>query len=396
MLSWSCHACSVNEAVKVSVGFAESHSFTHELQWSVESSASFGPGTGPHGQAQNSSLRATVQPSSGDLSFRGLAPTVVHVVARPSLYTDQTTGKRASGYHLEYVSTSLGHQVSEQSFQDHNGVRLLLSIEQAPATLATTRLVHQSIFVFVSNSFGAILGLLGIASFLMGKVEGWWIAQRPFESLDRVDIMVADWMRQGAPRIFEQLNAKYINTSKAEEKFLAVRARCLNSDIFAVFNQFDLLHKGYLDRDEFGEFMEELDIVLSDAEREQVEEFFADGKVEFGEFKDFYLDHTQRTIQQRRSTISERLESTPRGRAAKKKFQSKVRSLSAVRMLATSSSPGSPRSDRGERGTAEQIQSGVKVEILGHEVLAGDDAKEYTAYRLQCACRQRLLGATRF
>ena len=143
------------------------------------------------------------------------------------------------------------------------------------------------------------------------------------------EVLDEPWVQKMRAAVSEQLNAKYINTSKAEEKFLAVRARCLNSDIFAVFNQFDLLHKGYLDRDEFGEFMEELDIVLSDAEREQVEEFFADGKVTFGEFKDFYLDHTQRTIQQRRSTISERLESTPRGRAAKKKFQSKVRSLSA-------------------------------------------------------------------
>ena len=141
----------------------------------------------------------------------------------------------------------------------------------------------------------------------MTHVEKWFYSSRPFDSLDRVDIMVADWMRVGAPRVFEQLNQQYFTTPGAEETYLAVRARCLQSDIFSVFDRFDLQRKGYLSRDEFGAFIEELDIVLTPLDRQQLEEYFEDGKVTFAEFKQFYLDHTQRTEQQRARVVSARI-----------------------------------------------------------------------------------------
>ena len=40
------------------------------------------------------------------------------------------------------------------------------------------------------------MGLLGVFSYLLGHVEAWYYKSRPFESLDRADIMVADWMRR--------------------------------------------------------------------------------------------------------------------------------------------------------------------------------------------------------
>ena len=122
-------------------------------------------------------------------------------------------------------------------------------------------------FLFGCSSIGfylLIIGLLGIFNYLLGHVEGWFYKSRPFESLDRVDIMVADWMRSGAPRIFEQLNNKYFTNQAAQEKFLAVRARCLQSDIFQVFDRLDTQRKGFLDREEFQNFMLDLDIVLTD------------------------------------------------------------------------------------------------------------------------------------
>ena len=74
-------------------------------------------------------------------------------------------------------------------------------------------------------------------------------------------------MRDGAPRIFEQLNNKYFKSNADEEKYLAVRARCLQSDIFQVFDRFDTQRKGFLSRAEFQDFMSELDIALTEADR---------------------------------------------------------------------------------------------------------------------------------
>jgi hypothetical protein len=266
-LKWSCEECTVEGVVMVTVAFVEPQSFTHEIAWSVASDSSFVEGSGPDGQAQASSLHSTVHPSSSERSFRGLQPTEVRLVARPSIYTFQTTAQKEVGYHLEYLATARGSEVTESSFNDANGVKVVFAIEQAPSTLATVRVVHQSIFVFLSNSFAAIIGLLGIFNYLLGHVEGWFYKSRPFESLDRVDIMVADWMRSGAPRIFEQLNNKYFTNQAAQEKFLAVRARCLQSDIFQVFDRLDTQRKGFLNREEFQNFMLELDIVLTESDR---------------------------------------------------------------------------------------------------------------------------------
>lgn len=74
-------------------------------------------------------------------------------------------------------------------------------------------------------------------------------------------------MRTGAPKIFEQLNEKHFKTSADEEKFLSVRARCLQSDIFQVFDRFDIKRKGFLTRTEFQDFMSELDIILTENDR---------------------------------------------------------------------------------------------------------------------------------
>ena len=392
-LSWRCQNCTVHGAVGVSVAFLEAHSFTHELKWSVESESSFVKGSGPDGQPQVSSLRATVQPSGVDRSFRGQQPTRIEIVARPSVYTFQTTAQQEVGYHVEYVATTLGSEVSELTFNDANGVRLFFSIEQAPATLATVRVTHQSIFVFISNSFAAIIGLLSIFSWIMTHVEKWFYSSRPFESLDRVDIMVADWMRVGAPRVFERLNKQYFSTPGAEEKFLAVRARCLQSDIFSVFDRFDLQRKGYLSRDEFGAFTEELDIVLTPVDRQQLEEYFEDGKVTFAEFKQFYLDHTQRTEQQRARVVSARLESTPRGRATQQKWKSKVRTLSAVRRLGAAGSSGQIQSKLPINSSADGITlnleplaepSLVRVEITGSETVHDPESgRTYDVYHIQ-------------
>ena len=423
-LKWSCDDCVVEGVVMVTVVFVEPQSFTHEITWSVATGSSFIDGSGPDGQAQDSSLYSNVHPSSPERSFRGLRPTEIHLVARPSVYTFQTTAQKEVGYHLEYLATTRGSEVTESSFNDANGVRVVFTIEQAPATLATIRVVHQSIFVFLSNSFAAIIGLLGVFNFLLGHVEGWFYKSRPFESLDRVDIMVADWMRTGAPRIFEQLNEKYFKNEAADEKFLAVRGRCLQSDIFQVFDRFDAQRKGFLDRKEFQGFMSELDIVLTDSDRKQVDEFFEDGRVTFGEFKQFYLDHTQRTQQQRSRVHTERLESTPRGRAAKKKWQSKVHTLNAVRLLgrssiasvATSTSGGAagsaaaeqpagssmatpqPRRRRNsitdvlafigvlqqEEEEEEDRKQSTSVKMTGTEVRKTEKGKEYNVFKFEC------------
>jgi hypothetical protein len=395
-LWWVCESCKVNGAVGVAVAFLEAHSFTHEIKWSVESESSFVGGSGPDQEPQNSSLHASVQPSGVDRSFRGQQPTRIEIVARPSVYTFQTTAQQEVGYHVEYVATALGSEVSESTFNDANGVRLFFLIEQAPATLATVRVVHQSIFVFISNSFAAIIGLLSIFSWFMTQVEGWFYSTRPFESLDRVDIMVADWMRVGAPRIFEKLNQKYFSTRGAEEKYLAVRARCLQSDIFSVFDRFDLQRKGFLSRDEFGAFIKELDIVLTPPDRQQLEEFFEDGKVTFAEFKQFYLDYTQRTEQQRARVVSARLESTPRGRVAQEKWKSKVRTLGAVRRLAVAASSGqdqksSVSTSKGTGGIALSLEdlesparSSIRVELTGSETLRDPETgRSYDVYKMK-------------
>eukprot|EP01043_Picozoa_sp_COSAG02_P012190 COSAG02_NODE_467_length_21771_cov_39.020303_12_plen_1850_part_00 len=405
-LWWVCESCKVNGAVGVSVAFLEAHSFTHEIKWSAESESSFVGGSGPDQEPQNSSLRASVQPSAVDRSFRGQQPTRITIVARPSVYTFQTTAQQEVGYHVEYVATALGSEVSESTFNDANGVRLFFLIEQAPATLATVRVVHQSVFVFISNSFAAIIGLLSIFSWFMTQVERWFYSTRPFESLDRVDIMVADWMRVGAPRVFEQLNQQYFTTRGAEEKFLAVRARCLQSDIFSVFDQFDLQRKGYLSRDEFGAFIKELDIVLTPPDRQQLEEFFEDGKVTFAEFKHFYLDYTQRTEQQRARVVSARLESTPRGRVAQEKWKSKVRTLGAVRRLAVAASSGQDEDQNKSVSTSEIMGTGgialsleamqspaaapvspVRVELTGSETLRDPESgRSYDVYNMKYCC----------
>ena len=397
-LSWFCQNCTVQGAVGVSVAFLEAHSFTHELKWSVESESSFVKGSGPDGEPQISSLQATVQPSGVDRSFRGQQPTRIEIIARPSVYTFQTTAQQEVGYHVEHVATTLGSEVSDSTFNDANGVRLFFSIELAPATLATVRVTHQSIFVFISNSFAAIIGLLSIFSWIMTHVEKWFYSSRPFDSLDRVDIMVADWMRVGAPRVFEQLNQQYFTTPGAEEKYLAVRARCLQSDIFSVFDRFDLQRKGYLSRDEFGAFIEELDIVLTPLDRQQLEEYFEDGKVTFAEFKQFYLDHTQRTEQQRARVVSARIESTPRGRAAQQKWKSKVRTLGAVRRLAAAASSGQVQSNSvkklpidsydvrtgGITLNLEASEPSVRVEVTGSETVHDPESgRNYDVYYMR-------------
>lgn len=195
-LIWSCEKCVIEGVVTLTIAFQESFAFTHQISWSVASDSSFADGSGPDDTAQKSSLGSVVQPSSPERSFRGLHPTEVRLLARPSMYTFQTTAEKEVGYHLEYLSTTRGSEVTESSFNNANGVKIRFTIEQAPATLSTVRVVHQSIFVFLSNSSAAIMGLLGVFSYLLGHVEAWYYKSRPFESLDRADIMVADWMRR--------------------------------------------------------------------------------------------------------------------------------------------------------------------------------------------------------
>ena len=70
----------------------------------------------------------------------------------------------------------------------------------------------------------------------------------------------------------------------------------------------------------------------------------ADGKVTFSEFKDFYMDYTLRTHRRRRETTMQRLETSPRGHGAKKKWQSKVNMINNIRSLGLSSSTAPPDS----------------------------------------------------
>ena len=117
----------------------------------------------------------------------------------------------------------------------------------------------------------------------------------------------------------------------------------------------------------------------------------------FAEFKDFYLDHTQRTQQQRRRVVTARLESTPRGRAAKKKWQAKVHTLNAVRMLgrssAVSASDGTVGNSAGENqqqgtkdepGEAEEDRR-TSVKLTGTQVRTETDGKEYTVYMTEAS-----------
>jgi hypothetical protein len=210
-------------------------------------------------------------------------------------------------------------------------------------------------------------------------------------------------MRSGAPRIFEQLNQKYFKSNSDEEHFLAVRARCLQSDIFQVFDRFDTQRKGFLSRKEFQDFMNELDITLTESDRSQVEEFFEDGRVTFSEFKEFYLDHTQRTQQQRRRAVTERLESTPRARAAKEKWQSKVQTLNAVRMLgrsyAQSAKPAAAddiateQQHQGQEQETKEVEKDRRsiVKLTGTKVRKDGNGKEFTVFLIEC---QRHDGTT--
>ena len=130
--------------------------------------------------------------------------------------------------------------------------------------------------------------------------------------------------------------------------------------------------------------------------RKQVEEFFEDGRVTFAEFKDFYLDHTQRTQQQRRRVVTARLESTPRGRAAKKKWQSKVHTLNTVRMLGRSSvanasdgTAGNSAGENQEQGARHEPEEReedrrTSVKLTGTQVRTETDGKEYTVYAIEC------------
>lgn len=134
---WACNDCHVSGKVRVVVTFAEATAFTHRITYRVTSESSFGDGTGRDKAAQNSSLEGTIVPRSLTHSFRGLEPTRIDILARPSLYTFQSTAQRLSGYHLEYVSTVLGSEVTAANFNDANGVRLVFDIAEADATLAT-------------------------------------------------------------------------------------------------------------------------------------------------------------------------------------------------------------------------------------------------------------------
>eukprot|EP01049_Picozoa_sp_SAG25_P018236 SAG25_NODE_5134_length_698_cov_0.699499_1_plen_50_part_10 len=46
------------------------------------------------------------------------------------------------------------------------------------ARARSVRVVHQTVFVFVANSFGAVLGMLGILSWVMSYVDAWWYNSR--------------------------------------------------------------------------------------------------------------------------------------------------------------------------------------------------------------------------
>ena len=126
-----------------------------------------------------------------------------------------------------------------------------------------------------------------------------------------------------------------------------------------------------------------------------MEEFFEDGRVTFGEFKEFYLDHTQRTQQQRSRVVTERLESTPRGRAAKKKWQSKVHTLNAVRLLGRNSiasavggvqqAAGAVDEDEHEEEVeVEEPDRRTSVKLTGTETRKDKNGKEYTVFIIAC------------
>jgi hypothetical protein len=278
------------------------------------------------------------------------------------------------------------------------------------ARARSVRVVHQTVFVFVANSFGAVLGMLGILSWVMSYVDAWWYNSRPFDSLDRVDFLAADWLRTSAPRIFEKLNAKFFTDDAAERSYLAVRARCLHSDIFPVFQRFDQDSKGWLTQEEFAEFMLDLDISLAETDKVKIEEFFKDGKVTFDEFREFYVDHVARTQKQRIQTASVRLEKSPRSQELKKKWQTKARlathSLSLRSTMDTSQLSGSTPAVTAAQSAStssavarEEISISLtprvpprvipgqcrrQVEIVNTATHIDDSGKSFTVYEIRC------------
>eukprot|EP00759_Apiculatamorpha_spiralis_P029317 PhF_6_TR31509/c0_g1_i1/m.46411 len=194
VMVWRCNNCTLQSKL-VSVSFSNYHPdvFAGTMVVSIETTAAVpyndenkvysddNANTAPWshilpiGDKDVQVSRSTVSQQSQKV-FRGSDPTVIRLVATPSLFEHYTaTGELkddAKGYRIETTGVSRGTEIDSMEFLLNVGVTVSITFTTADFHLLISRRGKDSIITLLSSLLGALSGLGSIAALMCNLVDG--------------------------------------------------------------------------------------------------------------------------------------------------------------------------------------------------------------------------------
>jgi len=143
----------------------EQFSFATMFEYSISASTGY-----PN---QNSRIEGKVVPTDSEGAlFRGFtSPTAVSLLAVPTVYTDFYNSYNDTGFHLDFITVTVGDQVNFRSFNSKNGLQFAIRRTKSESTVTIEDNVKKTIFLFVLDLLGNLSGVFGMVSLAMKLAE---------------------------------------------------------------------------------------------------------------------------------------------------------------------------------------------------------------------------------